>query len=339
MKRYPWVLLFCFMSFLSLSVVASDDDDDKNELNPTQIINGQVVIHLDEESQEISGLKTQVFKTIELQQELTSFGKAISISPLQSILNKYLTVSAKQANAKARLASTEKTIARLRNLHKNKAVSSQKLQQKQSQWLSDKTIYDEMVFQSKQIISDSRFQWGKTLTLWSTGRYSADFDKLKLGHSSLLIINLPAGSPPLNKVKTIFISPKGDRKTAFKAYLISLLPNIDQFSQGLQYSFITENPSIKPGVNVTAWIPKQQNSLTGIVVPESAMAWHLGQSFVFLKIDDEQFIHQNITNPIKVSEGYFITEQLTDNEEVVVTGTQMLLSHEFRSQIPDEDDD
>jgi hypothetical protein len=92
-------------------------------------------------------------------------------------------------------------------------------------------------------------------------------------------------------------------------------------------------------MNFTAWIPQQGNALTGIIIPESAIAWHLGQSFVFIKMGEEQFVHKNINTLIKVPNGYFISETIGDNDEVVVKGTQMLLSHEFRSQIPDEDDD
>ncbi len=335
MNRYPLVLLFCFFS---LSAVASDDDEE-NELKPTQIINGQVVIHLDEESQEASGLETQQFKTIEFQKEITAYGKAVNVSPLLSIISQYQSAAAKKAGAKARLAKAESTIARLRNLHKNEAVSTRKLQDQQSQWQSDKAIYDEMVYKSKLIINQSQLLWGEHITHWVTGQKPAQFDHLISGKSTLLTVTLAAGNTLLDNVETILISPTGEREGAFKASFISRLPSIDQFSQGLQYSFLSDNPNIKPGMNFTAWIPQFKNKLVGIIIPESAIAWHLGQSFVFIKIDEEQFIHQNIINPIKVPKGYFITEQLTDNQEIVVTGTQMLLSHEFRSQIPDEDDD
>jgi len=339
MKRYPLVLLFCFLSFFSLSTIASEDDDDENEQSPTQIINGQVVIHLDEESQETSGLETQQFKTVEFQKEVIAYGKAISVSPLLSIRHQYQSATAKKAGTKARLAKAESTIARLRNLHQNEAVSTRKLQNQQSQWQSDKAIYDEMTYKSSLIINQSLLRWGEHITQWAKGQNSAQFDSLISGKSTLLTVTLSARNAQLDNVKTILINPTGERKGAFKASFISQLPSTDQFSHGLQYSFLSDNKNIKPGMNFTAWIPQYKNKQLGIIIPESALAWHLGQSFVFIKIGDEQFIHQNIINPIKVPKGYFITEQLDDNKEIVVTGTQMLLSHEFRSQIPDEDDD
>jgi len=338
MNRYLVILLLCFLSFFSLGISA-DDDDDGDASETVQIIDGQVVIQLEEEIQQLSGLETQAFKSTELQTEFIAYGSAVSLDPLISILNQYLSLSAKQAAAKARLALTEKGMTRLRNLHKNAVVSIQKLQRQQSKWQSDKALYDEMVYKSKLIVNSSQLQWGEKITQWATGRHSEEFEKLLSGKSTLLTITTPAASPRLQNIESIYISPTGNREKAFKASFVSVLPSIDTFSQGLQYSFFSDNPKIKPGMNVTAWIPEQENTIKGLIIPKSALTWHLGQSFVFIKIDDEHFVHRTIENPISVPNGYFISEQLADGEEIVVKGTQMLLSHEFRSQIPDEDDD
>ena len=339
MNRYLLILLLSVLSTFSFAILATEEDDDQAELETVQIVDGQVVIQLDEELQQISGLKTQQFKQTKFQAEVIAYGKAISASPLIAILNQYLSASAKQTGAKARLSQTEKAISRLRNLHKNEIISTRKLQAQQSQYQTDKAIYDEMQYKSTLIVNKSKLLWGEALTHWATGRHSPQFEKLLDGSVTLLSITLPAGGAPLSQVNTIFISPTGDRKDRVKASFVSLLPTVNNFSQGLQYIFITENQTIKTGMNITAWLPKKNTQLTGIIIPESSLAWHLGQSFIFIKIDDEHFVHWNIANPIKVPAGYFVAEQLAENEQIVVKGTQMLLSHEFRSQIPDEDDD
>jgi len=338
MNRQQLPLLLCFLTFFNFNILAEDEDADTEQKN-IQVINGQVVIELEQESQTVSGLKSQQFKPIKFQKEFIAYGKAISITPLLTLRSQYQTALSKQAGAKARLSKAEATIARLRRLHKNETVSTRKLQTQQSQWLSDSAIFNELSHKSTIIINNSILQWGATITHWVTDLHSAQFKKLLATKSTLLTLTLPAKNFPLTQVDNIVISPTGDRENAFKAYFVSKLPMVDSLSQGLQYSFLTDDPHIQPGMNFTAWIPQQNTQYTGIIIPESALAWHLGQSFVFIKIDDEHFIHKNISQPIKVAKGYFIAETLADNEEVVVTGTQMLLSHEFRSQIPDEDDD
>lgn len=337
MTHYPPILLVCVFSLFNFSISASEETE--NEQYSIQIISGQAVIQLDEETQISSGLETQVLKQIEFQTESVTYGEAISSSPLLSILNQYLSASAKQVGAKARLSETEKTITRLRNLHKNKAISTKKLQNQQSKWESAKAVYDEMLYKRKLLINSSQLQWGETLTQWATGQHSLQFKRVLEGKLTLLKVTIPADKSSSILANTIFINPAGNREKAFTASLVSLLPTVNKFSQGLQYIFLTNSSNIKPGMAFTAWIPEQQKKLTGIIIPKSALVWHLGQAFIFIKTDGEHFIHQNINNPLNVPSGYFITEQLDGDKEVVIKGAQTLLSHEFKSQIPDEDDD
>jgi len=340
MKPYPFILLLCFLSVFCPAIQASDDDEnEEHEQQAVQLVNGEVVIQLDEQSQEISGLETRKIKQTEYQAEFICYGKAISAKPLLATRNQYLTTSAQLSGAKARLSEAEKNITRLRNLHKNEAVSTRKVQTQQSLWQSEKAVVDELSYKINQIINDSRLQWGEQLTQWTTIADSAQLNNLLTGQSILLKLSLPAEKQPLAEINKLLISPTGNRNQAFESSIVSLLPTVDSFSQGLQYILLTESPKISTGMNFTAWVPQQKSTETGLIIPETSLAWHLGQSFIFIKIADEQFVHRNISKPIRVANGYFITEQLAEGEEVVIKGTQMLLSHEFRSQIPDEDDD
>lgn len=334
------VFLTYLLSLYPVYVTASDTEHDKDdETEPVQIINGQPVIFLDDDTQKISGLETLKLKQIEYQTESIAYGKAIKLSPLFTIRSQYLAASAQQSGAKARLTQAEKNISRLRDLHKNEAISTRKLQKQQTQWQSDKAIYNSSHYQSQIIINNSQLHWGKTLTQWATDIHSEQFKQIINGEIILLQITLPANSSILPLSNTIYISPIGDRNLAFAASFISPLPQVDTLSQGLQYIFQTENSTIKPGMNFTAWIPQKTQTQPGVIIPGSSISWHLGLAFVFIKTDEEHFVHRNISKLIKVPDGYFIANQFADGEEIVVKGTQMLLSHEFRSQIPDEDDD
>ena len=338
MNRYIYLILLNFICFNTNYLSATETDElEDDKLNQT--INGQPAIFLDEDQQKSSGLQTIKLKTVQFQPEFITFGKAISVSPLLSILNQYLSVSSKQAAAKARFTQAEKKISRLRNLHKNKAISTRKLQEQQSKWQSEKAIYDESVYQSMTIINSSKLEWGEKITHWATGKRAPIFDNLIKGKSTLLRVTLPAGQSLSSKIDTILINSTGNKGTASKATFISQLPKVDSLSQGLQYLFYTENPLILSGMNFTAWIPQQNQSQEGVIIPESSLIWHLGQAFVFIKVDEEYFVHRDINNSKKINKGYFVQNQIAEDDEIVTIGTQMLLSHEFRSQIPEEDDD
>ena len=338
MKHFIITCLLAFLALYTIGIKASETDDD-DEMEAIHLIDGQVAIFLDDDAQKISGIETVILKEIKHQPELIAYGQALNIHPLLSTLNSYLSASAKQAGAKARFTQAERNISRLRALHKNEAISTRKLQSQQSQWQSDQAIYNEMAYQSKLIINTSKLEWGETLINWAIGGHSTPFDSLVKGQATLLKITMPAGTTLAPQINTVNVSPTGKRSSALSASLVSILPQVDHFTQGLQYLFITNTPAIKAGMNLTAWVPQQKQAQAGFIIPESSLAWHLGIAFVFIKVDEEHFIHRNITQPIKVAQGYFITEQLSEEEELVITGTQMLLSHEFRSQIPDEDDD
>lgn len=331
--------LLSFILSLNVTTISAIETDMAEQQEDQQFLKGQPTIFLDEEVQKKAGIQTVILKKSNLQLESIAFGKAISVSPLLSILNKYLSASTKQAGAKARFTQAKKNISRLRNLHRNEAISTRKLQAQQSQWQSDKAIYNENILQSKKIINDSRLVWGEKLTQWATTRQSPIFNKLSEGKSTLLQITLPVGQSLPPTTESIFVNPTGERNNAYKASYISQLPTVNPISQGLQYIFLAETPHIQAGMNFSAWIPQQKESKEGVVIPQSSLVWHLGQAFVFIKMGEESFIHRNIAQPTKVNNGYFVQNELTEGEEIVSIGTQMLLSHEFRSQIPSEDDD
>ena len=340
MKKNIALLLICFLTlYFNNTLVLADDDDEAKIFETAQFIDGQALIHIEEEVQSASGIKTQKLKAINFNPEFIAYGKAIDISPLLSLHNQYLSSLAKKTGAKARLNTAEKSISRLRQLHLGEAISTRKLQNQQSQWQSEQAIYNEMAYQNKIIINNSKLQWGATVTHWLTTPASKQLEKLLNSESTLLKISLPADKSLPENTAHIYIDNNGNRNSASKAEFVSQLPQIDAISQGPQYLFLTETPTIKIGMNVSAWIALKNDLQTGVIIPESSLAWHLGQAFVFVKIDDQTFAHRNITQVTKVANGYFVENQLAAGEELVTTGTQMLLSHEFRSQIPDEDDD
>lgn len=333
------VFLLYFLSACPTIINASESDDTIDIKESSQLFNGQPIIFMDEEMQENSGLKILKTKTTLFNPEVIAYGKAISINPLLTIRSHYLSTIAQQNGFKARLTQAENNISRLRNLHKNEVVSTKKLQKQLSHWHSEKAVYDKNIYQSQSILNNSNLHWGNLLTRWITTKSSPQFEKLMRGESTLLKITAPASQALPTDINTIFISPTGTRNTALDASFVCILPLVDDFSQGVQYIFLSNTKKIKAGMNFTAWIPRQKQTQRGVVIPESSLAWHLGQSFVFIQIDKEHFVHRHISHPIKTTDGYYIGEQIAKGEDLVITGASMLLSHEFRSQIPGEDDD
>lgn len=337
----PFITLFLLFLPLSPSIVyAADSDEPIDTPESEQLFKGQPMIFMDEERQKRSGLKIIKTQATLFKPEIIAYGQAINISPLLSTRSHYLSAIAQQDGFKARFTQAEKNISRLRKLHKNEVISTKKLQKQLSDWHSVKAMYDKNIYQSQLIINNSKLQWGELLTLWATKKNSPQFDKLINGELTLLQVTLPpAAQPLLSHIEKIFISPTGTRSTAVEASFVCILPQVNNISQGVQYIFLSKATKIKAGMNFSAWLPQKQQKQQGVIIPGSSLAWHLGQSFVFIRIDAEYFVHRNILNPIKTHDGYYVGEQITKGEELVITGAPMLLSHEFRSQIQSEADD
>ena len=334
-------LLYSIFIYLSVTSGFADESKitaiDEGEVNNP--FNTQAVIELDDDTQEISGLLTIIVKLTDYQPEFIAHGKVISVRPLLDIRRQFLIAGSQHNSAKVKHSVTEKSLSRLQNLHKNEAVSTRKLQEQQLQWQSEKALLSTTSLQRRMLLAESRLQWGHILTDWFTQTASQQADNIIINKSQLLQVTLPIGRPLPDGIETIKFAADGHRKNAVSADFISAVPQVDPFSQGARYFFLSSSPTIQIGMRIIAWIPSQVKTLRGIIIPRSALLWHLGQAFVFVKLSNDSFSHRNIVHYIETPDGYFIASGIEEDEEVVIQGAQMLLSHEFRSQIPDEDDD
>jgi len=90
----------------------------------------------------------------------------------------------------------------------------------------------------------------------------------------------------------------------------------------------------------------------GVVVPESAIVWLDGQAWLYLQRPPsalpaepeggdtsesaDRFVRRRVPMDEPVAGGWRGTEGFSPGDAVVVTGAQVLLSEEFRSEIPGE---
>lgn len=330
---------FCFGVLFSATLYAEDDDqENKTAAKTSASQNGQALLVLDKTAQAAAGLKTIKLKAVAYRPELLSYGTAISIEPLVSIQNQYRTALAQQSSAAAKAKFSQNNINRLTYLHNEQIISTRALQDQQATLQVDKAALDSSHYLKQQIISTSRLVWGEKLTDWMINATPA-FTALTQQHSILLKITFPPEIGSSHSLKNIFVATGGQREQAVVAELISAVPQADNFSQGQQYFYQAPANHIKTGMRVSAWIPSGQQPQTGVMVPASAVCWHLGQALVFVKVTAQQFSHRAISTQHKTAGGYFVSSGLKNAEEIVSTGAQMLLSQELKGQIPDEDDD
>jgi len=295
-------------------------------------------VSIDEEIQATIDLKTTLLKSSLFQEEITSFATLVNLAPLFKQRSQYYSHKAHYQIAQLHVQQSKAIIKRLKNLASNQAVSSRKLLAQQNQfalYLAElKASKNTLQSLHKQFIA----QWGATLTQWALSDNNKEFQSLSQFNQQIYLSYLPAKllTPP----QTIYLHPSNYREQAHKAQLISNAPHYAHTLQaGSAFFYLSDNVSHSP-FRLNAWLPTQKQAQKGVIIPQSALVWHLGQSFVYLQTDDEHFNRIAINPKIRSdSQHYFITDQLRANDRLVIQGAQVLLSEEFRGQIPAEDDD
>ncbi len=326
------------VGFFILSVsLGFADDDDKPEAKPPESAEPGTIF-LAAKVQSISGLQTITLASVSHHPEFTAYGKAVSIQPLIELRHRYLLALSERGGVTAKFKHAEQAIKRQQDLYREGATSKRNLEVQQAQWQTDKALVDASNVQAKAIADEARLNWGKTLAEWTL---AADSDRLNAflsGKQTLLQITLPVNKQLANDIRDIYVEASGNRSAANKAELISAAPQADNSAQGESYFFRGDGRHIRTGMRVAAWLPEQGENQPGVVIPKSALVWYMDQAFVYIKTAEEQFSRRTIDQFSATSGGYFVGNGINVGEQLVVTGGQMLLSEEFRGQIPNEDD-
>lgn len=346
------LLIACFF-ILSVTLSFADDDDKPVAKLPNAA--GSGTVFLDAKAQSLSGLQTITLAPVSHHAEFTAYGKAVNIQPLVELRHRYLLALTERGGATARFQQAEQNIKRQQDLYRDGATSKRNLQVQQAQWQTDKAQLDASSVQGKAIAVEAQLNWGKKLAEWALAMDSDPLGDFLSGKRTLLQITLPVNKQLASGISSIDVEASGNRSAASKAELISAAPQTDTTAQGESYFFQTDgrrncsrqscgiptipgdNP-IRTGMRVAAWIPEQGENQSGVVIPKSALVWHLDQAFVYIKTAEEQFSRRTIDNYSATTGGYFVGNGIKAGEQLVVTGGQMLLSEEFRGHIPNEDD-
>jgi len=118
---------------------------------------------------------------------------------------------------------------------------------------------------------------------------------------------------------------------------VSPAPTTDPVVQGETYFFRSAASALRAGMRVDVWIDQAKNAATGVIVPQSAVVWALGQAWAYVQLDTMHFVRRPVSTATEAPGGWFVADTIKPGDSVVVAGAQMLYAEEFRSQSHDED--
>jgi hypothetical protein len=350
----PAFFTACF-SALALSAAlalpaAGDDDDDAAAPGGMPASGGAAkaqspapppagTLRLTPARQKTSGLVVEPLQPVSFQPETTAYGKVLDIQPLLELRVRYRAARADAEVTAAALELARKNRDRLSTLHRADIVAGRELVQAEAQWQTDRAKEEAARRLMGEIRREAQQAWGAELAHLALDGEAPLFDDFLNHRRLLLLVALPSGYALPNGNTPLFVARDSDRTRAVKAEPLSPAPRTDELVQGETWFYHTAGERLRSGMRVSVWAPLAGEKLDGVAIPLSAVVWQAGKPWVYRRIDAETFARTEIAAYRDYAGAWFVDRGFAPGEPIVVTGGQMLLSEEFRGQIPDEDDD
>ncbi|HYE33948.1 hypothetical protein [Methylocaldum sp.] len=337
-----------FFTVFAFPVFSDDGDGQTEEIahESTPAVKSQpdsrrraATVRLSDEQQKAGGLATEVLNAFAFQPEMAAYGRVVDIQPLLALHVRYQAASTEVEIANAAIELAQKNRNRLMTLHRENIVAGRDLAQAEAQYQADRAKLEAARRLMREIRHEAEQSWGEQLTHLAFDGESRLFRELLSRSRVLLLIAVPSGQSMPSDQRALFVARESDRTLAHQAEFISPAPKTDDLVQGETYFFHAQSNQLRAGMRINAWLPVSGAPLAGVAIPPSAIVWHAGKPWVYRQSDDQTFTRTEITAYREHGNSWFVDQGFAAGDRIVVTGGQMLLSEEFRGDIPDEDDD
>lgn len=297
--------------------------------------NGATVITIDDETQQRSGLKTDMLVAAAHQEEIRAYGMVLDVARLTELSNNYNRAQAQMHAAQAKLALSRAEFDRATRLYKGtNAISEAQMQSAEAAFVTDQANLAAAQAQVHSLTAAAYQDWGSVIGK-SLVDQSETVVRLIERQEFLLQITLPPGVVLTAAPATAAVeSSKGARA---KITFVSPATHVDPKIQGVTFFYAAPAESgLLPGMNVLAFLATGK-IIDGIAVPASAVVWWQDRAWVYQRTGPEKFVRVEIATDLPAAGGGYIVAGMPPDIQIVSSGAQLLLSEEFRAQIQVED--
>jgi hypothetical protein len=294
---------------------------------------GQAVVTLDAQALARSAIQTAPLQALSHGEEVRASGVVLPVHDLIDWRNNYVAAQARLEKARGSLDVSRREYERLKVLYEdNRNVSAKALESAEGALRSDQTEARAADEALPLMEGSLRQQWGPVVAGWAW-RSSPEFQRLLEQKERLVQITIPAGAgaaepaPPRVAVQAL-------NTPRVEALLVSLAPKVaDPRIQGISYLYSAPaEPWLVPGMTVIAFLPQGQPR-PGVMIPDSAVVWWQGKAWSYIQVGPGRFARREVPTESPVVGGWFVSAGLARGNVVVVSGAQLLLSEELRSQL------
>jgi len=318
----------------------ADDDDDERHDDDDDSPAGNMIVMLDDEAEAYAGIETRTLLASSYFPDVKAQAKVINVAELLAIRADYNQARSTLNVAKVAEVSAKQELSRLTELSQGAgSIATKKVNYAEATWREAKAKLQGLQFQVADVKAQARQAWGETVSAWVVGSDSKQLNRLVSRQDSLLLVTLPAGATLAADVSFIRVAREDSRNNARIAYFVSPAVNADQLIQGETYYFRIATGKLRSGMRLAAWLPETSEPLSGVFIPDEAVVWYAGQAWAYVELEEGKYQRRSLRDSLKTGSGLFSQQDIEQGENLVLTGSQMLLSEEFRWQIQDEDDD
>lgn len=334
-----WVLVFYGKDEFEAMTQHTEDEIE----TPSRVANedGMTVINISEATQKQSDITSSVLKSSKHQSTVSSYGNVVSIDTLIDLRTRYLAAKSEIEVLRAAQTYNKNEFTRLQALNQdNKNVSDKVVATARTNIKSDDAKITAAETNARNIEDSMRQLWGETLMQHAINPEKSQLLHNLISYQEVLIqITLPFDAPEPAPNSSIMVAPTAAQSEPIRAQFLSRAPASSATIQGKTYFYHAKTRELRTGMQVSAVGSSSAQTSEGVIIPNSAIIWFAGKSWVYKKTAADKFIRIPVATDIETDNGWFYQGRLKPNDEVVTSGAQLLLSEEFKSQITNENDD
>lgn len=352
-KKISWIIgfqaliiitLFWVLVFYGKDEFEAYQGEHEEEIESPNLVtekDGISVVELTTETQVNSGIYTSKIQAMQHVGSIKTFGSVLAIDKLIDAKTQYVTLTTELNITKSSTSQLQSQLQRLTALNQdNQNVSDSAVQEAQALLNANLAKIEAIQLQQSNLKSSVQLLWGPALSgLISGEQHAQELKRLLTRQNVLVQVSLPvtANTPAVGS--SILIASLNDRANKVKASYISPAVNADISGIGKTYYYTAPAESLRVGMRVNV-VQKntEDDEANGVMIPNSAVVWHGGQPWVYVKRQNNQFVRRPITTDTEISEGWF-NQDIPAGSQVVISGAQLLLSEEFKYLIKNENED
>jgi len=344
LQAFLIVVLFWLLAFYGkdeFEAMSEQSEEEIETINRVANKDGATIISISPAAQKQSDILTSPLKASSHQASISTYGNVVSIDSLIELRNRYLAVKSEIDVLKATLSHDKSEFERLKALNQdNKNVSDKALAGAAANTKSDETKITAAESNAKNISDSIRQLWGDALAQHAINPKTSDLLQALISNKRVLIqTTLPFDAAEPKQNSSIMIAPTAAPSHTMSAQYVSPAPLTNSTIQGKTYFYHAVTNELRAGMQINATTATSSKKSNGVIVPNNAIIWYAGKPWVYQKTGADQFSRKPIHTNIEVDDGWFYQGHLKANDEVVISGAQLLLSEEFKSQIMNENDD